>query len=88
MSKIIFDFVGGDAEKNKRLENAMRKELAKRLQPKKLWQCRCECGEILGAGYKRRISLARVAPHCEGMGMRWEPQNPATDDPNEGGTDG
>ena len=29
MSKIIFDFVGGDDEKNKRLEDAMRKELAK-----------------------------------------------------------
>jgi hypothetical protein len=29
MSKVIFDFVGGDDEKNKRLEDAMRKELAK-----------------------------------------------------------
>ena len=29
MSKIIFDFVGGDDEKNKRIEDAMRKELAK-----------------------------------------------------------
>ena len=31
MSKIIFDFVGGDGddEKNKRIEDAMRKELAK-----------------------------------------------------------
>jgi hypothetical protein len=29
MSKIIFDFVGGDDEKNKRIEGAMRKELAK-----------------------------------------------------------
>jgi len=30
MSKIILDFVGGDAEKNKRIEEAMRKELAKK----------------------------------------------------------
>jgi len=29
MSKIIFDFVGGDEEKNKRVEDAMREELAK-----------------------------------------------------------
>jgi len=29
MGNIIFDFVGGDAEKNKRVEDAMRKELAK-----------------------------------------------------------
>ena len=29
MGKVIFDFVGGDDEKNKRLEAAMRKELAK-----------------------------------------------------------
>ena len=29
MSKIIFDFVGGDEERNKRVEAAMRKELAK-----------------------------------------------------------
>ena len=29
MNKIIFDFVGGDDEKNKRIEGAMRKELAK-----------------------------------------------------------
>ena len=29
MSKIIFDFVGGDDGRNKRLEDAMRKELAK-----------------------------------------------------------
>jgi len=29
MGKVIFDFVGGDAEKNKRIEAAMRKELAK-----------------------------------------------------------
>jgi hypothetical protein len=29
MGKVIFDFVGGDAEKNKRVEAAMRKELAK-----------------------------------------------------------
>ena len=31
MSKIIFDFVGGDNEKNKKLEDAMRKELARRM---------------------------------------------------------
>ena len=31
MSKIIFDFAGADDEKNKRLEDAMRKELAKRM---------------------------------------------------------
>ena len=29
MSKVIFDFVGGDEAKNKRIEDAMRKELAK-----------------------------------------------------------
>jgi|GEM_PF-2898354 hypothetical protein len=29
MSKVIFDFVGGDDEKNRRVEDAMRKELAK-----------------------------------------------------------
>ena len=29
MGKVIFDFVGGDAEKNKRVEAAMRKELAR-----------------------------------------------------------
>ena len=29
MDKVIFDFVGGSAEKNKGLEDAMRKELAK-----------------------------------------------------------
>ena len=29
MGKVIFDFVGGDDEKNKRIEDAMRKELAK-----------------------------------------------------------
>ena len=29
MSKIIFDFVGGDEEKNKRIEDAMQKELAR-----------------------------------------------------------
>jgi hypothetical protein len=31
MSKVIFDFVGGDEARNKRLEDAMRKELAKRM---------------------------------------------------------
>ena len=31
MSRIIFDFVGGDEERNKRVEDAMRKELAKRM---------------------------------------------------------
>jgi hypothetical protein len=88
MGKVIFEVAGGSPEQNRKLEDMFRVEVAKRLQPKKLWECRCECGEILGSGYKRRISLARVVPHCEGMGMRWEPQNPATDDPNEGGTDG
>ena len=29
MSKVVFDFVGGDEAKNKRIEDAMRKELAK-----------------------------------------------------------
>ena len=29
MSKIIFDSVGGDADRNKRVEAAMRKELTK-----------------------------------------------------------
>jgi hypothetical protein len=29
MGKVIFDFVGGDDEKNKKLEDAMRKELAR-----------------------------------------------------------
>ena len=29
MGKVIFDFVGGDAEKNARVEAAMRKELAR-----------------------------------------------------------
>ena len=29
MGKIVFDFVGGDEERNKRIEEAMQKELAK-----------------------------------------------------------
>ena len=29
MSKVTFDFVGGDDEKNKRIEDAMQKELAR-----------------------------------------------------------
>jgi hypothetical protein len=29
MSKVIFDFVGGSDDKNRRVEDAMRKELAK-----------------------------------------------------------
>jgi|GEM_PF-5453570 len=93
MGKVIFEVVSGGPEEDggdglKAMEEMFRVEVAKRLKPTKLWECRCECGEILGSGYKRRISLARVVPHCEGMGVRWEPQNPATDDPNEGGTDG
>ena len=80
MGKVIFEVVGGSPERNKKLEEMFAREVAKRLEPKKLWQCRCECGAVLGSGYKRRIDLARVVPHCEGVDMRWEPQNPSTTD--------
>ena len=72
--KVVFEVMGGDPVRNRRLEEMFGQEILKRLEPKKLWQCRCECGEILGSGYQRRISLARAVPHCEGAGMRWEPQ--------------
>ena len=76
--KVIFEVIGGDPAQNKALEEAMARQVARLLEPKKLWRCRCECGEVLGSGYKRRISLARVVPHCEGVGMHWEQQNPTT----------
>ena len=79
MSKVIFEVVGGTHEQNKALEEMFKREVSKRLEPKKLWQCRCKCGEILGSGYRRRINLARVVPHCEGVEMHWEPQNPTTE---------
>ena len=76
MGKVIFEVVGGSPERNKQLEEIFRLGAIKSLEPKKLWQCRCECGAVLGSGYKRRIDLARVVPHCEGVDMRWELQNP------------
>ena len=53
MGKVIFEVVSGDPEEDggdglKAMEKMFRVEVAKRLQPKKLWECRCECGEILG----------------------------------------
>ena len=78
MKKVIFEVVGGSPERNKKLEEMFAREVAKRLEPKKLWECRCECGAVLGAGYRRRIDLARIVPHCEGVGMRWELQDTTT----------
>jgi len=75
IGKVLLEVVGGRSpDDNKKLEEMFSREVAKRLAPQKRWQCRCDCGEILGSGYKRRINLARVVPHCEGVEMRWELQ--------------
>jgi hypothetical protein len=75
MKRVIFEVVGGSPDDNRRLAEMFSRAVAKRLSPQKLWQCRCDCGEILGSGYQKRINLARVVPHCEGIGMRWELQS-------------
>ena len=87
IGKVLFEVVGGDpvgdkcgpvSESNRRLEGMfslrLRRGVPQRPRPQKRWQCRCDCGEILGSGYKHRISLSRVVPHCEGVEMRWELQ--------------